>query len=83
MATDLTSNDTKLREAFNPDKPLESLHTRQNECAYYATVAGKPATEGQVVSIAYGIVADTGNLQEDFQIWRAKLESEKIWTKFQ
>ena len=65
LVTDLADNDRKLRENFNPDEPLESLYTRLNKCIDYATAAGEPITEGQVVCIAYGLVTETWQSQED------------------
>ena len=74
LATDLVKNDKKLREPYNPDKPLNSLYTRLNKCVDYTTAAGKPIFEGQVVRISYGFVAETGQFQEDCQIWCVKSE---------
>ena len=83
MATNLAENNKKLREPCNPDETLKSLYTRLNECMDYATAASDPITEVQAVRIAYGIVAETGKLQEDCRIWRAKLEPQKTSTQFQ
>ena len=71
---DLADNDKNLREACNPDKLLESLYTSLNECVDYTTATGEPIIEGQVVPIAYGLVAKTGKFQEDCRTWRAKSE---------
>ena len=49
----------------------------------YTTKTGEPVIEGQVVRIAYGLVAETGKFQEDCRTWQAKLEPENTWTKFQ
>ena len=57
---DLEENETKLWEPFNPDEPLERLYTKFNERVDYATVAGDPVMEGQIVLITHGIVAETG-----------------------
>ena len=46
LATDMAKNNKNLREAYNPDDPLESLYTRLNKCVDYATAAGEPITEG-------------------------------------
>ena len=62
---DLAVNNTNLQEPFNTDEPLEILYTRLNECVKYAAAAGKPVTEGQVLCIAYGLVAETGQFKED------------------
>ena len=65
LATDFADNDTKLREAFNPDNPLESLYMRLNKCIDYATVGGDPITEGQIMRIAYSLIKETGKFQEN------------------
>ena len=63
LATDLSENDKKLREAYNPDNPLKILYTRLNKCVDYVTAVGESITEGQVVHIAYGLFAETGQFQ--------------------
>ena len=83
LATYLAENGRNIRETYNPDEPLENLYTRVNECIDYTTVAGEPINEGQVVRIAYGIVAETGKFQEDCRTWRSKSEQEKTWASFQ
>ena len=83
LATYLAKNNKNLREAYNTDEPLESLYTRIDECVDYTTAGGEPITGGQVVRIAYRLVAETAQLQEDCRTWRAKLEMEKTWTTFQ
>ena len=62
---DLTKNDRKLWETYNPDEPIKRLYTRLNKCVDYATTAGERITEGQVVRISYGLVTETGQFQED------------------
>ena len=49
----------------------------------YATAAGETITEGKVVRVAYGLVAETGKFQENCRTWRAKSEPENTWTTFQ
>ena len=63
-ATDLAKNNKNLREPYNLDEPPKSLYTRLNECVNYATAAGEPINEGQVVRIAHGFVTETGQFQE-------------------
>ena len=74
LAMDLAANNTNLREALNPDEPLKRLYTRLNKCVDCATISGKPVTKVQVVLIVYSTVTDTGQFQEDYQIWRARLD---------
>ena len=61
---DLAANDAKLRELFNPAKPLKSLYTRLNDLVNYTAVAGETITNEQVIQITYGLVAETGQFQE-------------------
>ena len=77
LATDLAANNQKLSNPFNPNKLLESLYTRLNERVDYATTAGNPIAQGQVVSIEYDLVAEMGQLQEYCRTWNSKLEPEK------
>ena len=67
---------------FNPREPLKSLFTRLNKCVDYATAAGDPVTEVQIVRITYGLVTETGQFQEDCQTWCVKLEQENTLTLF-
>ena len=83
MATDLAENDTKLREAFNFDEPLKILYARLNECVEYPTTANDSVTEGQIVCIAYGLIVETGQFQEYYRTWHAKLNPKKTLTKLQ
>ena len=62
---DLADNDRKLQETYNTEEPLKSLYTRLNECVDYSTAAGEPIAEVKVVRIAYGLVLETGQFQED------------------
>ena len=62
---DLAANGKNLREYFNPNNPLDSLYMRLNEWVDYATAEGETITEGQVMHIAYSLVAETGQFQKD------------------
>ena len=77
--TDLAENNRKLRKTYNTDEPLESLYTSLNECLDYATAAGEPIIEGQVVCITYSLVTETGQFKEDCRTWLAKSEQENTW----
>ena len=71
---DLAGKDRKLRETYNPDKPLKCLYMRLNKCFDYATAASEPITERHVICVAYGLIAETGKFQEYCRTWHAKLE---------
>ena len=56
---------------------------RLKEYVDYATAAGDSVTEIQFVRIAYSLVVDTGQFQEDCQTWPTNSEPEKASTKLQ
>ena len=64
LVTYLAENNRKLQETYNPDEPLEILYTKLNKCVDYATAAGEPITEGQVIQISYGLVVVTGDFRK-------------------
>ena len=80
---DLAENYGKLWETFNLDETLGSLYTRLNEWVNYGTLASETIKEEKVVRISYGLVAEIGQLQEDYQTWQAKLDEENTWTRSQ
>ena len=56
---------------------------RLNDCVDYTTAAGDHVIEVNLVQIAYGLVAETGQVQEDCRTWRAKLECDQNYMYFQ
>ena len=48
-ATNLTENEPKLWELYNPDKQLKIIYTSINKCVKYSMAVGKPITEVQLV----------------------------------
>ena len=79
--SDMTANNERLRASYNSEEPLESLIERLDECADFATAAGEPVSETQLVRIAYGLVTETGQYPEDCRSW--KNQDDKSWTTFQ
>ena len=69
-------NNRNLQETYNPDKPLEILYTRLNECVEYANTAVNPIPEGKSVRISYGLVTETRQFQKDFRTSCAKSKQE-------
>ena len=76
----MAANDERLRSSYNTEEPLKSLIGRLNECADFATAAGEPVSEIQLVRIACGLVAESGQYPEDCRAWRN--QDEKYWTTF-
>ena len=59
-SSDMAANDERLRTSYNAEETIESLIEGLNECADFATVAGEPVSETQLVRISYVLVAETG-----------------------
>ena len=77
----MAENNEILRASYNAEEPLESLIERLNECADFATAAGAPVLETQLVRIAYRLMLETGKYPEYCRTWRNHYE--KSWTIFQ
>ena len=57
---DMAAKDEILRSSYNAEELLKSLTERLDECAEFATAAGEPVSETQLVRISYELVAETG-----------------------
>ena len=79
-ATGMAANDERLRLTYKSEELLKSLFKRLNECIGFAAASGVPVTYNQLVRIAYGLVANTGQYPEDCQAGKAV--KEKSWTAF-
>ena len=50
--SDMAANDEILRASYNADELIKSLIERLNECTNFATAAGEPVLDTQLVRIA-------------------------------
>ena len=80
-SSDMAANDERLRTSYNAEETIKSLIERINDCADFATAAGEPVSETQLVHISYVLVAETGQYPEDCRSWRN--QDDKSWTTFQ
>ena len=64
--TDMEANNKILRAPYNTKDPFKSLIERLNKCADFASAAWDLVSETQLLSIAYGLLAETGQHPEDF-----------------
>ena len=58
-AMNMVASNEKIRSRYNTEKPLKGLIERLNECADFATAAGKTVTETKIVCIDYRLVPET------------------------
>ena len=64
---EMAENDEIIHAPYNAEEPLESLIERLNESPDSATAASEPVSQTQLVRIAYGLVAETGQYPEDLR----------------
>ena len=75
---DLDDNDARMREPFDPSKPIEELYEQIEDATDYADAAGAPYNSTQVLSRAYVLVHKTGEYNEACRDWRKRPEQEKL-----
>ena len=59
-AVDLADNDDKLREAYDPSQPIETLFHRFEAAVEYADTEKRPYAPDQLVSRAFLLILKTG-----------------------
>jgi hypothetical protein len=67
---DLQGNDTRLRQPYDPNQPIEALFDQIEEAVSLAAAAQAPYTATQIVSIAYTLVFTTRMFLEACHEWR-------------
>ena len=58
--TELQTNDYQMKEAHDPNAPIEDLIDQVNSVIAYADAGGTPYTAVQIVAIAYTLIFNTG-----------------------
>ena len=81
-AVDLADNDDKLREAYDPSQPIETLFHRFEAAVEYADAAKRPYAPDQLVSRAFLLILKTGMYNDACKIWQIKHTTEKTWLNF-
>jgi len=79
---ELDDNDARMRETFDPSKPIEELYEQIEDATDFADAAGAPYNAAQVLSRAYVLIHKTGVYNEACRDWRKKPEQEKTWEHF-
>ena len=72
-AVDLADNDDKLREAYDPSQPLETLFHRFEAVVEYADAAKRPYVPDQLVSRDFLLILKTGLYNDAYKLWQIKL----------
>jgi hypothetical protein len=78
---DLQGNDTRLRQPYDPNQPIEALFDQIEEAVSLAAAAQAPYTAAQIVSVAYTLVFTTGMFPEACHEWRRN-PADHTWANF-
>ena len=79
---DLDENETRMKAPYDSTTPIENLFSQIDESIEYADNGNSPFTNIQVVTNAYILVFNTGQLERACDEWDAKLEADKTWINF-
>jgi hypothetical protein len=79
---DLQDNDTRMRNNYDPNQPIEAFIDQIEDAISLAAAANAPYTAAQIVAIAYNIIFSTGMFPEACREWRRRPIVEKTWVNF-
>ena len=80
--TELEDNDQKMKTAYDPTLPIETLYDQIEQAVDFADAGKAPYTNAQVLARAYNIVLQTGMFTDACKEWRAKRLVDKTWENF-
>jgi hypothetical protein len=81
-AVDLEINFEHMRRAWDPQKPVESLFKKIQECADYSEAGGVLIGHPQQINVGYAKIFATGHFMSACRRWNEKHTIEKTWTQF-
>jgi hypothetical protein len=80
--TDLATNDSLFRQAYDPSQPIESLYAQIEDAMDLASAGRTPYSTAQVVANAYSLVFNTGMLPDACREWRRRPAADQTWDHF-
>jgi hypothetical protein len=81
-AVDLEINFEHMRQAWDPQQPVESLFKQIQECADYSEAGGVLIGHPQQINVGYAKIFATGHFMSACRRWNEKHTIEKTWTHF-
>jgi hypothetical protein len=69
-----------MRRAWDPQKPVESLFKKIQDCADYSEAGGVPIGPSQQINVGYAKIFATGQFMSVCRRWSEKPAAEKTWT---
>ena len=79
---ELEENDRRMREAYDPTKPIENLFEQMEEAVEYADAGGAAYNDKQILSRVYLLVRNTGMYNDTCREWRKTASVQQTWTNF-
>jgi hypothetical protein len=81
-AVDLEINFEHMRQAWDPQQPVESLFKKIQDCADYFEADGVLIGHPQQINVGYAKIFATGHFMMACRRWNEKHLIEKTWTQF-
>jgi hypothetical protein len=81
-AVDLEINFEHMRQAWDPQHPVETLFNQTQDCADYSEAGGVLIGHPQQINVGYTKIFATGHFMSACRRWNEKLTIEKTWTQF-
>jgi hypothetical protein len=81
-AVDLEINFEHMRQAWDPQQPVESLFKQIQDCADYSEAGGVLIGHPQQINVGYAKIFATGHFMSACLQWNEKHTIEKTWTQF-
>jgi hypothetical protein len=81
-AVDLENNFEKMRRAWDPQQPIESLFKQIQDCADYSESGGVLIGHPQKINVGYATIFATGHFMSACRRWNEKPNAEKTWAQF-
>jgi hypothetical protein len=81
-AVDLEINFEHMRQAWDPQQPVESLFKQIQDCADYSEAGGVLIGHPQQINVGYAKIFATGHFMSACRWWNENHSIEKTWTQF-
>jgi hypothetical protein len=81
-AVDVEINFEHMRQAWDPQQPVETLFKQIQDCAEYSEAGGVPIGPSHQINVRYAQIFATGQFMSACRRWNEKPSAEKTWTHF-
>jgi hypothetical protein len=81
-AVDLEINLEHMRQAWDPQQPVETLFKKIQDCTEYSEAGGVLIVHPQQINVGYANIFATGHFMSACRRWKKKPTAEKTWTQF-